>query len=141
VGESILAEKIEEWEKSLPAHIKLAYLPSLNEVKLRLTSIGNSKSLLENETEDLVAKLRERIGQFIYGYGEDPLEVVIGNTLKAKKLTLAVAESCTGGYLSHLITTVPGSSEYFLGSLIPYSYEIKMQQLGVNLRRWKNMER
>jgi nicotinamide-nucleotide amidase len=132
VGESILAEKIEEWEKSLPAHIKLAYLPSLNEVKLRLTSIGNSKSILENETEELVVKLRERIGQFIYGYGEDPLEVVIGNTLKAKKLTLAVAESCTGGYLSHLITTVPGSSEYFLGSLIPYSYDIKMQQLGVN---------
>jgi nicotinamide-nucleotide amidase len=131
VGESILAEKIEEWEKSLPAHIKLAYLPSLNEVKLRLTSIGNSKSILESETEELVAKLRERIGQFIYGYGEDPLEVVIGNTLKEKKLTLAVAESCTGGYLSHLITTVPGSSDYFLGSLIPYSYEIKMQQLGV----------
>lgn len=131
VGESMLAEKIEDWEKSLPAHVKLAYLPSLNEVKLRLTSIGNSKSVLENEAEDLVTKLRERIGQFIYGYGEDPLEVVIGNTLKAKKLTLAVAESCTGGYLSHLITSVPGSSEYFLGSLIPYSYEVKMQQLGV----------
>jgi nicotinamide-nucleotide amidase len=131
VGESILAEKIAEWEKSLPSHIKLAYLPSLNEVKLRLTGIGSSLSLLEKETAELMLKLNERIGQYIYGYGEDPLEVVVGNTLKAKKLTLAVAESCTGGYLSHLITSVPGSSEYFLGSIVPYSYEIKMRQLGV----------
>jgi len=131
LGESFLAEKIEDWEKSLPAHIKLAYLPGLGEVRLRLTSIGDSLSQLEQETESLTLKLHERIGQFIYTHGEDPLEVVIGNTLKNKKLTLAVAESCTGGYLSHLITSVPGSSEYFLGSIIPYAYEIKMRQLGV----------
>jgi nicotinamide-nucleotide amidase len=131
LGESMLAEKIVDWEKSLPAHIKLAYLPSLNEVKLRLTGIGNSLSDLEKETAELTLKLQDRIGQYIYGYGEDPLEVVIGNMLKSKKLTLAVAESCTGGYLSHLITSVPGSSEYFLGSIIPYDYEIKMRQLGV----------
>lgn len=131
LGESFLAEKIADWERSLPAHIKLAYLPSLGEVKLRLTSIGDSLSQLEQETESLAIKLHERIGQFIYTHGEDPLEVVIGNTLKNKKLTIAVAESCTGGYLSHLITSVPGSSEYFLGSIIPYAYEIKMRQLGV----------
>jgi nicotinamide-nucleotide amidase len=131
LGESFLAEKISDWEASLPAHIKLAYLPSLGEVKLRLTSIGDSLSQLEQETESLTIKLHERIGQFIYAHGEDPLEVVIGNTLKTKKLSLAVAESCTGGYLSHLITSVPGSSEYFLGSIIPYAYEIKMRQLGV----------
>src|SRR6185436_8875119 len=64
-------------------------------------------------------------------YGDDTLEVVIGNSLRKKKLTISVAESCTGGYLSHLITSVPGSSEYFLGSMIPYAYEIKMRQLGV----------
>lgn len=131
IGESFLAEKIEAWEKALPPHVKLAYLPSLGEVKLRLTSIGDSLSDLEKETEALTQKLVERIGHFIYGYGEDPLEVAIGNLLKERNLTLAVAESCTGGYLSHLITSVPGSSEYFMGSMIPYSYEIKMRQLGV----------
>jgi nicotinamide-nucleotide amidase len=131
IGESMLAEKIEDWEKSLPAHIKLAYLPSLGEVKLRLTSFGDSLSELEKETEKYTEALIERAGHFIYGYGEDPLEVAVGNLLKEKKLTLSVAESCTGGYLSHLITSVPGSSEYFLGSIVPYAYEIKMRQLGV----------
>jgi nicotinamide-nucleotide amidase len=131
IGESMLAEKISAWEKALPPHVRLAYLPSLHEVKLRLTTIGNSLPQMEAETNDLVERLKERAGQFIYGYGEDPLEVVIGDLLKSKKLTLSVAESCTGGYLSHLITSVPGSSEYFLGSMIPYAYEIKMRQLGV----------
>lgn len=131
IGESFLAEKIAEWENALPAHIKLAYLPSLGEVKLRLTGFGSSLSQLESETNQLVEKLKERVGQFIYGYGETPIEVVIGETLRTRKLTLSIAESCTGGYLSHLITSVPGSSEYFLGSMIPYAYEIKMRQLGV----------
>jgi nicotinamide-nucleotide amidase len=131
LGESFLAEKIADWEKALPNHIKLAYLPSLGEVKLRLTSFGDSLSAMEAETDALTEKLKERVGQFIYGYGEDPIEVVIGNILREKKLTLAIAESCTGGYLSHLITSVPGSSAYFLGSIIPYAYEIKMHQLGV----------
>ena len=131
VGESFLAEKIQDWEKALPSRVKLAYLPSLGEVKLRLTSTGDSLQTLEAETNALTEKLKERIGQFIFGYGEDPLEVVLGNILRNKKLTLAVAESCTGGYLSHLITSVPGSSEYFLGSMVPYAYEVKMRQLGV----------
>lgn len=131
IGESFLAEKIQDWESSLPQHVKLAYLPSLGEVKLRLTSIGNSLPDLQQETEALTQKLVERVGHFIYGFGEDPIEVAVGNLLREKKLTLAVAESCTGGYLSHLITSVAGSSEYFLGSMIPYAYEIKMRQLGV----------
>ncbi len=131
VGESFLAEKISEWEKSLPEHIKLAYLPSLGEVKLRLTSFGDSNGKIESEINELTEKLKPVIGQYIFGYGEDPIEVVIGNTLRQKKLTISVAESCTGGYLSHLITSVPGSSDYFLGSMIPYSYEVKMRQLGV----------
>jgi nicotinamide-nucleotide amidase len=132
LGESFLAEKIADWEKALPAHIKLAYLPSLGEVKLRLTSFGDSLAALEAETDAITEKLKERVGQFIYGYGEDPIEVAVGNMLREKKLSLAVAESCTGGYLSHLITSVPGSSGYFLGSMVPYAYEIKIQQLGVD---------
>jgi nicotinamide-nucleotide amidase len=131
LGESFLAEKIADFERSLPEHIKLAYLPSLGEVKLRLTCFGDSLPQLQREANALTEKLQERIGQFIYGYGEDPIEVVIGNTLRERKLTLSIAESCTGGYLSHLITSVPGCSEYFLGSMIPYAYEIKMRQLGV----------
>ncbi|MEK6781416.1 MAG: competence/damage-inducible protein A [Bacteroidota bacterium] len=131
LGESFLAEKISGWEKALPDHIKLAYLPGLGEVKLRLTSFGDSNEKLEQEVNDLTEKLKSHIGPFIFGYGEDSIEMVIGKTLREKKLTLSVAESCTGGYLSHLITSVPGSSDYFLGSMIPYSYEIKMQQLGV----------
>jgi nicotinamide-nucleotide amidase len=131
IGESFLAEKIADWEKSLPAHIKLAYLPSLGEVKLRLTAIGENRQSLIDETRDLVERIKPLAGDYIFGYDEDPLEVVIGKRLSEKKLTLAVAESCTGGYLSHLITSVPGSSSYFLGGIIPYDYEIKMRQLGV----------
>ncbi|HZX73690.1 MAG TPA: competence/damage-inducible protein A [Cyclobacteriaceae bacterium] len=131
IGESFLSEKISDWEKALPPHMKIAYLPGLGEVKLRLTGYGESHKQLEEEGENLTQSLKERIGQFIFGYGDDPIEVVIGNLLREKKLTLSIAESCTGGYLSHLVTSVPGSSEYFLGSMIPYSYEIKMRQLGV----------
>jgi len=131
LGESFLAEKITDWEKALPDHIKLAYLPGLGEVKLRLTSFGEKIEALEKESYELTEKLKAYISPYIFGYGEDPLEVVLGRTLKEKKLTLSIAESCTGGYLSHLITSVPGSSDYFLGSMIPYAYEIKMRQLGV----------
>jgi nicotinamide-nucleotide amidase len=131
IGESFLAEKIAGWEKSLPPHIRLAYLPSLGEVKLRLTATGSDRDMLVKETEALSEKLKPLAGEYIFGYDEDPLEVVVGNTLREKKLTLSVAESCTGGYLSHLITSIPGSSDYFLGGIIPYAYEIKMRQLGV----------
>jgi nicotinamide-nucleotide amidase len=131
IGESMLADKIESWEKTLPPHIKLAYLPSLGEVKLRLTGFGDSPQALQKEIDDLTEKLLPLAGEYIYGYGEESLEVAIGKKLREKKLTLSIAESCTGGYLSHLITSVPGSSDYFLGSMIPYAYEIKMRQLGV----------
>ncbi len=131
IGESFLAEKISDWEKALPSHIKLAYLPSLGEVKLRLTCHGDSLAALENEASVLCDTLQEKIGKFIYGFGNDPLEVVVGNMLRQKKLTLAAAESCTGGYLSHLVTSIPGSSDYFKGSIIPYANTIKTDQLGV----------
>ncbi len=131
IGESVLAEKISSWEKDLPQHIKLAYLPNLGEVKLRLTAFGNNLVQLQQEAEDLVKKILPLAGEYIYSFNNESLEVAIGNLLREKKLTLSIAESCTGGYVSHLITSVPGSSDYFQGSIVPYSYEIKMQQLGV----------
>ncbi|MCZ8353183.1 MAG: competence/damage-inducible protein A [Cyclobacteriaceae bacterium] len=130
-GESFLAEKIANWEKALPAHIKLAYLPSLGEVKLRLTCYGESLEKLKEEAHHQTQLLIDRIGSYIYGYGEDPIEVAIGKLLLEKNLTLSIAESCTGGNVSRMITSVPGSSSYFQGSIIPYSYEIKMAQLGI----------
>ncbi len=131
VGESFLAAIIKDWESSLPPHIKLAYLPTLGNVKLRLTATGKDEETLEKELDALVEKVRPLIGQNIYGFGEEELESVVGRKLKEKGFTLSVAESCTGGYLTHLITSIPGSSDYFLGSIVPYSYEIKMRQLGV----------
>ncbi|MFN7489363.1 MAG: competence/damage-inducible protein A [Chryseotalea sp.] len=130
-GESFLAEKIANWEKALPEHIKLAYLPSLGEVKLRLTCYGESLEKLKEEANHQTQLLIDRIGSYIYGYGEDPIEVAIGKLLSEKNLTLSIAESCTGGNVSRMITSVPGSSAYFQGSIIPYSYEIKMAQLGI----------
>ncbi len=131
IGESFLADKIASWEKSLPPHIKLAYLPSLGEVKLRLTGFSSSSSSLEAEIDDLVEKLKPLAGDYIYGYGDEPIEVAIGKMLRDRKLTISMAESCTGGYLTHLITSVAGCSDYFLGSMVPYAYEVKMRQLGV----------
>ena len=131
IGESYLADKIVDWEKSLPAHISLAYLPNLGEVKLRLTGVGTSEETVRLELEELTKKILPLAGDYIYGYGDESLQEVIGKILRARKMTISVAESCTGGYLSHLITSVPGSSDYFLGSMIPYAYEIKMRQLGV----------
>lgn len=131
IGESFLADKIAEWEKQLPAHIKLAYLPSFGEVKLRLTGMGADGEKLAQDIEAQRTLLVPLIQEYIYSYDDEPLEVAIGKLLRERNLTLAIAESCTGGYLSHLITSVPGSSAYFLGSMIPYAYEIKMRQLGV----------
>lgn len=131
IGESFLAEKISSWEQSLPQHIKLAYLPGYGEVKLRLTATGSSMSVLKKESELLVDALKPIAGEYIYGFGNDPLEVFIGNMLRGKKLTLSVAESCTGGQVAHLITSVPGSSDYFRASIVAYANEVKVNDLGV----------
>ncbi|MCU0399250.1 MAG: competence/damage-inducible protein A [Cyclobacteriaceae bacterium] len=131
IGESFLAETITEWEQSLPPHFKLAYLPSLGEVKLRLTGMGDSLADLQREADALTDQVKPFIESFIYGYGDDPIERVIGRLLRDKKLTLSIAESCTGGYVSHLITTIPGSSDYFKGSMVAYSNEVKISRLGV----------
>ncbi len=131
IGESFLADKISSWEKTLPQHVQLAYLPGLGGVKLGLTATGISLESIQAELDSLVERLKPLAGEYIYSDNDENLEVVVGRLLKKQQLTLSVAESCTGGYVSHLITSVPGSSEYFLGSIIPYAYEIKMRQLGV----------
>jgi nicotinamide-nucleotide amidase len=131
IGESIIADKISTWEKTLPAHIKLAYLPSIGEVKLRLTGVGNDENALKAEIQSLTEKILPLINEYVYSLKDETIQEAVGRMLREKGLTLSVAESCTGGYVSHLITTVPGSSTYFLGSMIPYDYQIKMRQLGV----------
>lgn len=132
IGESFLAEKIALWEANLPPHIRLAYLPSLGSVRLRLTATGNDKEVLANECHNLVEALRQLAGEYIFNIGDDELEVVVGKQLADKKLKIAVAESCTGGFLSHLFTSVPGSSAYFMGGVIAYDNRIKIQELYVS---------
>jgi nicotinamide-nucleotide amidase len=131
VGESFLAEKIEDWENNLPSHIKLAYLPQPGMVRLRLSATGNDSATLDAELEKIIAALREIVGDLIYGYDDDTLEGVVGKLLLGKNLSLSTAESCTGGYLAHRITSIPGSSGWYKGSIISYANEIKTAFLNV----------
>ncbi|MFM2156711.1 MAG: hypothetical protein RL516_1460 [Bacteroidota bacterium] len=131
IGESFLAEKIVAFENNLPSNIKLAYLPSAGSVRLRLSGIGESEEGLKQEIEELTKGLSAIIPEFIYGYEKDELPKVVGNLLKAKGLTLATAESCSGGFMAHLITAVPGSSAYYMGSTVTYSNESKTQLLNI----------
>ncbi|MDJ1471430.1 competence/damage-inducible protein A [Xanthocytophaga flava] len=131
IGESFLAEQIEAWEDALPSHIRLAYLPSMGQVKLRLTATGASISELEAEVQQQVNTLLTIIPEYVYGYDDDELETVIGKLLLDQNLTLATAESCTGGYVAHTITKVPGSSRYFTGGMVTYSNDMKINQLDV----------
>jgi len=134
VGESFLAEKINDWEHMLPENIKLAYLPSPGIVRLRLSGTGEDRVLVTKMIESKVIELQRMIPDFIFGYDNDTMEGVVGELLKEKGQTVCTAESCTGGYLSHLITSVPGSSGYYLGSVIAYSNQVKERMLGVKLK-------
>ena len=131
VGETIIAEKIKDFENELPTHIKLAYLPSVGSVRLRLSAFGKNKNELQNEIDALLISLMKEIEKYVFGFDEDTLEKVIGELLKKDNSTIAIAESCTGGYISHLITKVPGSSDYLKGSVVSYANEIKIRILGV----------
>jgi nicotinamide-nucleotide amidase len=131
IGESFLAKKIEDIEESLPNHIKLAYLPSVGAVRLRFSAYGKNEHELNNELNPIIKNIYDRIGSYIYGEGDASLQEVIGKILIEKSKTIATAESCTGGYLSHLITSVSGSSNYYLGSVIAYHNKIKTEQLNV----------
>lgn len=132
IGESFLAEKIKFWEKSLPDNISLAYLPSPGLVKLRLTTKSNITQGMEI-FDTPVKQLYNIIPQYLFGFDDDTLESVVGAKLENSGQTLAVAESCSGGYLSNLITNIPGSSKYFKGSVVAYSNEIKVKILDVDL--------
>eukprot|EP01031_Cornospumella_fuschlensis_P029460 gene29460-35560_t len=131
-GESFLAEKIENWEDNLPEHIKLAYLPSFGQVRLRLTAVGTNEEQLKKDVDLEIEKVLPLIGSSVFGFDNDDLEVAIGKELKKQGLTVSAAESCTGGYISHMFTKVAGSSAYFMGSVVSYDNSVKVNVLGVN---------
>ena len=132
-GESLVAERIEDWENNLPEFIKLAYLPSPGRVRLRLSARGIDKELLEQKINENVLLLTQLIGDIIVGYEEDEtIEVMLGRLLTSKNATLATAESCTGGKIAQVITSVPGASNYFKGSVVSYATETKISLLGIS---------
>jgi len=131
-GESFIAEKIKDFESALPSYIKLAYLPAYGMVRLRLTSIGESKKKVEDDLLPYFNQLKEMVKDVMVADEDEGLEITIGKILKAKGKTMATAESCTGGYIAHLITSVPGSSEYYKGSVVSYANEVKENVLGVS---------
>ncbi len=130
--ESYLASVISEWESSLPDFIKLAYLPSPGIVKLRLSASGRSSDIMNSVLEEKINDLQSIIPHIIYSYDNINLEEALGDNLKKLGLTMASAESCTGGNIARLMTSVPGSSEYFKGSVVAYSNDIKRDVLGVS---------
>jgi nicotinamide-nucleotide amidase len=132
-GESLVAERIENWENNLPEFIKLAYLPSPGRVRLRLTARGKDRGLLEATINNKVESLAKIIGDIIVGFDEDEtIAVVLGRLLMQNKNTLAVAESCTGGKITQELTAVVGASNYFRGGVVSYATETKVSILGVS---------
>ncbi|MBK6369496.1 MAG: competence/damage-inducible protein A [Flavobacteriales bacterium] len=133
MGESHLAQRIEGWEDSLAAeHIKLAYLPSPGTVKLRLSAYAEEDpDAAIQRINSKVAELHALIPELIFGEGEQRMQEVVGRLMKKHGQTLSLAESCTGGYVSHLITSVPGSSAYFTGGVVSYANAVKMEELGI----------
>ena len=138
IGESWLSDLISEWEKNLDNNISLAYLPSIGRVKLRLTGRGNNLNKIKSAIDKEEKKVLPILRKYIYGFDNEELESCVGNLLIKNKKTLSIAESCSGGYLSHLVTSIPGSSKYFSGSVVAYSNNIKINNLNVNK---KNIEK
>ena len=133
VGESLLAERIEDWEDNLPDFIKLAYLPSPGRVRLRLTARGVDQQILQDAIEAQIVKLEPQIADCLVGFEEeDTLEVVLGRMLTKEGRTIATAESCTGGKIATLLTSVPGASKYFKGSLVSYATQVKEDVLKIS---------
>jgi nicotinamide-nucleotide amidase len=141
IGESFLAEKISDWETALRNDdVSLAYLPSPGLVKLRLTAYaenGNKEAVTEKMAY-YISELERRIPEYIFGSEKDTVAKSIQNLFQSRGLTLAVAESCTGGLIAHEITAIPGSSAHFLGSMVTYSNEAKMIVLGVQKETLQN---
>lgn len=132
LGETLIAEKIASIEKQLPSHIKLAYLPGYGQVKLRLTGKGLNKELLEQEILPYYEQIQTLLEDITIANNDDTLQIIIGKLLQQQKKTLATAESCTGGYIAHLITSVPKSSSHFNGAAVVYNNDIKEKILGVS---------
>ncbi|MDF2386271.1 CinA family nicotinamide mononucleotide deamidase-related protein [Nostoc ellipsosporum NOK] len=131
MGESMIAERLIDFEASLPAHIKLAYLPSYGMVRLRLTSQGPDRETVEKEMIPFFDQLKTLVQDVLVADTDEGLEIVVGKILKAKGKTVATAESCTGGYIAHLLTSIPGSSAYYQGSIVSYANGIKEKLLNV----------
>ena len=132
--ESVLAEKLESWEVALPECIKLAYLPKPGIIRLRLTGRGKQKEEVRMLMDMEAGKLEELLGDDIFDEDDTPLEILVGNLLKKKNLTVSTAESCTGGSIAARLTSIPGSSEYFKGAVVAYSNEIKEALLHVSTK-------
>lgn len=131
-GESFIAETIKEWEAALPAHLKLAYLPNYGMVRLRITGSGADKKQLDKDLDTQFNQLKKLVQEWLVVDEDKPLQMVIGELLKAKDQTMGTAESCTGGYIAHLVTAIPGSSAYYKGSIVSYANEVKEKVLKVS---------
>ncbi len=131
-GESRIAAQIEDITERLPEHISIAYLPNLGTVKLRLTAIGKDKNKLTEEAKVYGSQIENILGDLVYGHNQENLPSVIGKIALEKKLKIGTAESCTGGLVASKIVSIPGSSAYFEGSVVTYSYKLKETLLNVN---------
>jgi nicotinamide-nucleotide amidase len=132
MGESFIAERLEKFEASLPSHIKLAYLPNYSFVRLRLTAMANDSLFLHQEIDEQFALLSQLVEDITVITEDISIEAHIANLLVANNQTLATAESCTGGFIAHTITSMAGSSAYYNGSVIAYAYDAKEDLLHVN---------
>ncbi len=132
VGESFLADLIQDFEKALPAHIKLAYLPNYGMVRLRLSTVGFNAGEIESEINKYFEQLQELVKAYLVTNLDETIENVVGKLLLQKNKTMCTAESCTGGYIAHLLTSIPGSSAFYDGSVVSYSYGAKEDLLQVN---------
>ncbi len=132
IGESFLSEHINAFENNLPKNIKLAYLPNYGMVRLRLTATGDDKKITEQEINNQFESLKKLVAEWTVIDSDLTMQQAVGKLLKEKKKTIATAESCTGGYIAHLITSIPGSSEYFKGSVVSYANEVKENILRVS---------
>lgn len=130
--ESLLAKTIEAWELQLPENISLSYLPVGNRVKLRLTAVGAAREIIEMQLDQEIEKVKPLINKKVISWDGNDIQQILKDLLITKNLSLSVAESCTGGEIARLITSVSGSSAYFLGGIIPYDYHKKIELLGVS---------
>lgn len=132
VGESFLAETIKDWEEKLPEHLKLAYLPNYGMVRLRITGFGENKTQLDHELDTQFEQLKTLVQQWLVTDRDETLQMTLSRLLRAEHKTMSTAESCTGGYIAHLITAIDGASTNYKGTVVSYDNEVKTQVLKVS---------